>query len=67
MATVRSQCETKKAIYGGITDLEDLCNNLDECAIPRLFINNPVHEYEDFLMARRKLMAERLRIYYANL
>ena len=67
MAIVRSQCETKKTIYGGITELEDLCNNLDECAIPRLFINNPVHEYEDFLIDRRKLIAERLRIYYASL
>ncbi len=67
MEIVRSQCETKKAIYGGITELEDLLNNLDECAIPRIFINNSVHEYEDFLTARRKLIAERLRIYYASL
>ena len=67
MAIVRSQCQTKKAIYGGITELEDLWNNLDECAIPRVFINNPVHGYEDFLMARRKLIAERLRLYYISL
>ncbi len=67
LARVKEQCVTKEPVYGGIVDGEDLAVNFDESAIPRDFLTGELFEYEDFLAARRRLMAMRLRDYYRSL
>jgi len=61
------QCETKKAIYGAITDKEILQENLKAHCIPQNIINMNVDDYDDFLEERRKLMASKMRDYYFKL
>jgi hypothetical protein len=67
MAKVLKQCETKKPAYGGITDLKRLRKNLDENAVPGEFLDGTLYEYEDFLRARRKVMADKIHEYYQTL
>ena len=38
MKQVTEQCETKKPVYGGITELEDLRLNLEENAVPEAML-----------------------------
>ncbi|MCD7785903.1 MAG: DUF262 domain-containing protein [Oscillospiraceae bacterium] len=67
MQTVFEQCQTKKPVYGGIVDDEQLRENLRQNCIPEGFENMDVSDYADFLEKRRKLMAEKIRDYYYSL
>ena len=67
MEKVLQQCETKKAVYGGITDIELLKQNLKENCIPDGFENMKFEDYNGFLQERRKLMAQKIRQYYQSL
>lgn len=67
MEKVLKQCETKEPVYGGIVSLSGVRKNLLSNAIPTEFLKGELYEYEDFLEARRKLMAEQLREYYFSL
>ena len=67
MGKVFDQCETKKPIYGGITDLEELKENLRQHCIPEGFEKMDIQDYERFLQERRVLMAEKIRAYYFSL
>lgn len=67
MAAVLEQCNNKQPVYGGITDQDDLRNNLEENAIPLSIIENPSMEYYDFLNSRRQTMAATLKVYYRTL
>jgi hypothetical protein len=65
--TVMNQCETKKPVYGNITQLDDLKANLKEHCIPPEFLNGGLNEFDDFLSARRSMMASTLKKYYDRL
>lgn len=67
MKTVYEQCKTKQAVYGGITDEENLKKNLAENCLPDGFENMAVDDYQDFLAKRRILMAQKIRNYYESL
>lgn len=67
MKKVLQQCETKEAVYGGITDIELLKQNLKENCIPDGFENMKFEDYDRFLQERRKLMAQKIRQYYQSL
>lgn len=67
MGEVIKQCESGKLGYGGITDRETLVKNLDQNCIPESFATLEVGDYEDFLIERRKLMAEKIKAYYYSL
>ncbi len=67
MADVIKQCETKEAVYGGITDVDILKANLKANCIPEEFIEMDVSDYDRFLEMRRHLMAEKIRAYYESL
>ena len=67
MGKVFDQCETKKPIYGGITDLEELKENLRQHCIPEGFEKMDIQDYERFLEARRVLMAQKIKEYYFSL
>lgn len=60
-----AQCENgTDAKYGGITSLAALKYNLEENCIPESIFEMVDADYEDFLTARRKLMARKIRDYY---
>jgi len=64
MTEVYNQCETKQPVYGGITDVEVLKENLKQNCIPEGFEEMRIEDYEEFLQKRRLLMAEKIRAYY---
>ncbi|HZH28630.1 MAG TPA: DUF262 domain-containing protein [Azospirillaceae bacterium] len=66
-ADLLAQCETKVPRYGGITEHDELIENLRQHCIPEAVFGSLGADYEAFLDARRKLMAEKIRHYYALL
>ncbi len=67
LAEVRAQCEGGKLKYGGISDFAMLNKNLEVNCVPPGAIAMDAEQYEEFLEARRKLMAARVRTYYESL
>lgn len=61
------QCKTKESIYGGITDQNDLKENLSENSIPLDVFEMTSEDYNVFLKKRRKLMAEKIKNYFFSL
>jgi hypothetical protein len=64
---VLNQCHDKELIYGGINDMSELHNNLKSNCIPESIFTMNIANYEEFLIARRKLMAEKIKNYYHSL
>ena len=64
---VLNQCNDKELIYGGINDMSELHNNLKSNCIPESIFTMNIANYEEFLIARRKLMAEKIKNYYHSL
>lgn len=62
-----NQCETKGIVCGSITDLELLKENLSANCIPFSVCTMDHTKYEEFLTARRSLMAEKIKNYYYSL
>lgn len=67
MATVFKQCETDEAIYGGILDLDSLQTNLKANCLPSNLEAYAFENFEQFLEARRQLMAKKIKHYYQSL
>lgn len=61
---VRDQCSSKDVKIGDITDESILMSNLEVNCIPEDIFNMDHARYEEFLLKRRRLMAERIRRYY---
>lgn len=61
------QCEEGNAHYGNITDLNCLKTNMAENCIPEQIVDMDYSDYPDFLIARRKLMAAKIKDYYFSL
>lgn len=61
------QCSGGKRKYGGITNLEELKENLRQHCIPEKILLNPEEDYDQFLDERRSLMAAKIRKYFAKL
>ena len=61
------QCETKVATCGSITDLNQLKANLEANCIPFETCSKDHSGYRDFLEARRKMMAAKIKKYYLSL
>lgn len=61
------QCETKKITCGSITDLGLLRQNLAANCIPFEACDMDYTRYEEFLVERRKRMAQKIRDYYERL
>ena len=67
MGAVMEQTNGGELIYGGITNRNDLDENLRQSCIPNGFEKMEVGDYENFLKERRKLMAKKIREYYFSL
>lgn len=64
----RNQCQTGVIKVGTITDSNELDSNLIMNCIPLDIVSMTTDDYETrFLPARRKMMAEKIRKYYAKL
>ena len=61
------QCEEGNARYGNIADVNDLKTNMAENCIPEQIVDMDYSDYPDFLIARRKLMAAKIKDYYFSL
>lgn len=61
------QCKNGKTRYGGITDADQLRENMASHCIPDAMESARVENYDDFLQERRGLMAKKIRDYYKTL
>ena len=64
---VFNQCVTKEPKYGNICDEHVLKENLKSNCIPVNINTMEANDYEQFLVERRKLMAEKIKNYYYSL
>lgn len=67
MKSIEKQCAGEENKFGAINNLEDLKKNMAENCIPMGFENMTEPDYKDFLLARRKLMAKKVRTYFDSL
>lgn len=61
------QCNGGPKRYGSITDVEEMRTNLRLNCIPESMLDGDIPPYPEFLKARRKLMAARLRTWFNSL
>lgn len=64
---ILEQCNGGTLKYGGITNINDLKNNLTQNCIPESVFDMNIDNYFDFLKERRTLMAKKIKNYYKNL
>ncbi|MBP3513217.1 MAG: DUF262 domain-containing protein [Elusimicrobiaceae bacterium] len=64
MARVKEQCIQKDPVYGGITSLKKLEENMAANCVPEDLLTMDYTHFEDFLAKRRCLMAQKIRKYY---
>ncbi len=67
LTEVKAQCNGSELVYGGITELSQLYNNLKQNAIPDTIFEMTIEDYQKFLMQRRVKMAEKMRDYYEKI
>jgi hypothetical protein len=61
------QCEGGKRKYGGITNPDELKENLWEHCIPEGIFDELSEDYDHFLEERRKRMATKIKAYFERL
>lgn len=66
-AELLGQCNGGPLKYGGITDIDEMRENLRRSCIPAEMLDGDIPDYDVFLEKRRKLMAEKLRMYFNTL
>jgi hypothetical protein len=67
MSWVMEQLDSNELKLGEITDSHTLKENLKMNAIPQSLFSMDVEDFEDFLVERRKLMADKIKAYYHKL
>lgn len=66
-AELAEQCNGGTKKYGGITDIAELRANLLMSSLPDTLLDGDIPDFGDFLEARRKLMAAKIRTYFEGL
>lgn len=64
---VLEQCDRRNIAFGNISDRDALKENLRENAIPEGIVEMTVENYDEFLIERRKMMAQLVERYYKGL
>ncbi|BBE31037.1 hypothetical protein OSSY52_11780 [Tepiditoga spiralis] len=64
---VKEQCNGGELKYGGITEFSLLEDNFKQNAVPISIFEITMDDYQEFLIERRKLMAEKMRKYYEKI
>lgn len=62
-----AQCHKGKIAFGNISNVKTLKENMKENCIPESIITMDFHNYDDFLVERRKLIAMKIKDYYYSL
>jgi hypothetical protein len=66
-AELAEQCSGGKKKHGGITDIAEMRANLATSCLPECLVDGDTPDYSDFLDARRKLMAAKIKAYFEGL
>lgn len=66
-AIIREQIASNGRLVSGIDSEEELLKNLEANCVPASIMEMEVNDYNDFLMERRKLMAQKIKWYYRSL
>lgn len=61
------QCHNNQCSVGTILNEEDLKNNLKTNCIPEKIFSMQACDYDEFLLERRKMMAEKIKKYYYSI
>lgn len=61
------QCSGGPQRYGGIADIDEMRANLQTNCVPSSVLNGSIPEYDDILEERRKMMAEKIHLYFKSL
>ena len=61
------QCNNNQCSVGTILNEEDLKNNLKMNCIPERIFSMQASDYDEFLLERRKMMAEKIKKYYYSI
>ncbi len=61
------QCAGGKKKYGGIIDATELRANLRMSCLPESLLDGGIPTYDDFLEERRKLMAQKIKVWFEAL
>ena len=61
------QCNGGRKMYGGITGIEEMRANLRASCLPENLLDGEIPNYGGFLEQRRKLMAGKIKAYFAGL
>jgi hypothetical protein len=64
---ITSQMQENNMLVSGLSSKADLLNNLQMNAVPAEITHMSIEDYNDFLVARRKLMATKIKDYYHSL
>jgi hypothetical protein len=64
---IQSQCNGGSVKYGAIADMDVLKANLAANCIPETIFGMNESDFDEFLNARRQLMAQKIRHYYEGL
>jgi hypothetical protein len=64
---ILDEMENQTNTLSGISNMIELENNLSVNCIPKDIISMKIGNYEDFLTARRRLMADKMKEYYFSL
>lgn len=64
---IAEQCLGGTKKYGGITNIDDMLENFKMNCIPATMLDGNIPEYNDFLQARRFLMAQKMKSYFEML
>ncbi len=67
LAEVKDQCNGGGLVYGGITELDLLYNNLKQNAVPETIFEMTMEDYQEFLLQRRAKMAKKMEEYYKTI
>lgn len=63
----REQTQSEVLKYGGIDDFYKLKKNLRQNCIPETVFSMDINNYEEFLIQRRRLIAQKIKVYYSSL
>ncbi len=61
---IREQSNGGELKYGGITDVQELLENMEQNCIPTSIFEMTYEHYNDFIVERRILIARKIRKYY---
>ena len=66
-AELAEQCNGGARKYGGITDMEQMRDNLRRSCVPGSLLDGDVADYDEFLEQRRVRMAQKIQTYFGGL